>query len=142
MTPKAPTICKTAAARKAFADLWLILENAGHDEEIYIPTVGVLATQMAIAVESATAVYTPIDPDTGKRTKRTLEEYLDGRNTHTMPELTIYREAMRNIVQIAGLFGGSPKAARAIGGIKEKTEDSPMMAYIKEANERMRRRTG
>lgn len=139
MTPKAPAIVKrSTAASRAWRGLWALLADNGMDEEIYTPTVAILAVELGLADDASNAIYRPIDKDTGKRVKRTLEEYLVGRNSQTAQELTLLRDSLKHASILADKFGTSPYAQKKAGTTKAKNEESPMMAYIRAANERMR----
>jgi hypothetical protein len=113
------------------------------DQEIYAPQVTAMALELGLAEEAATAVYRPTDPETGKRYRRTLEEYLAGRNSQTAQELTVLRDSLREFSKLAAAFGTSPLSQKRIGATEKATEESPMMAYIRAANDRRpTRKTG
>ena len=56
------------------------------------------------------AVFRPIDPETGKKAKRTLAEYMDGRNSQTMPEYTAMTKAFISFKGYLVEFGLSPSS--------------------------------
>ena len=58
--------------------------------------------------EAHEAVFHPIDSMTGKRTKRTLAEYLKGRNSQTMPEYTAMTKAFNTFKAYLIEFGMTP----------------------------------
>lgn len=62
------------------------------------------------------------------------------RNSQTAQELTVLRDSLRQAVAVAKEFGMSPASLAKIGGIEKAPEESPMMAYIRAANERMKNR--
>ena len=139
--PRAPGIVRRSpGARRAWRDLWELLEQNSLSQEVYSPMVTALALEIGLADEASNAIYRPMDPDTGKRTKRTLEQYLDGRNSQTAQELTVLRDALRQAAALAKEFAMSPLAQKRAGGSEKKQEESPMMQYIRAANERMKRR--
>ena len=139
--PRAPVMVRrSAAARRAWRELWRLLDEHDMAAEVYAPTVAVLAAHMGIADEAAEAVFRPINPLTGKREKRSLEEYLVGRNSQTSQELTVLRDSLRQVVKVAAEFGMSPAAQARIGADSGSDEPSPMMQYIKAMNERMKNR--
>ncbi len=139
--PAAPAIVrKSAAAKKAWREIWKHLNAAGMAHDLYAPTVAIWAVEMGLASEAADAIFRPIDPETGERRNQTLEQYLCGRNSQTAQELTLLREALKHAGSLADKFGTSPKAAHSIGASANKQkEESPMMQYIRAANERRKK---
>lgn len=139
--PKPPGIVRRSApARRAWRDLWKLLDTHEMGHDVYAPIVAVMAVELGIADEASNAIYRPIDQETGKRGKRTLEQYLDGRNSQTAQELTVLRDSLRQLAKLAGEFGTSPLSQKRVGVPAEKDEESPMMQYIRAANERLKRR--
>lgn len=143
-TPRAPAIIrKSSSARRAWRDLWSLLDEQGMAEDIYRPMVAALSMELGLAEDAANAVFRPVNPYTGKRAKRTLEEYLDGRNSQTAQELTLLRDSLRQVAKLAAEFGASPAARKRIGSVEKSETESPMMQYIRTSNEmRAKRSTG
>lgn len=79
------------------------------------------------------AVFRPVDPETGKKGKRTLAEYLRGRNSQTMPEYTTMTKAWTTFKTFLTEFGMTP-ASRGKLDISEKgDEKDPMERLFHEA---------
>lgn len=136
--PRAPYIVnRSKAAKRAWRDMWELLGDHDLDEQIYKPMLALVAVELGLAEEAANAIYRPMDRATGKRRERTLEEYLAGRNSQTAQELTLLRDSLKQAAKLISDFGTSPVSQRRMGGVEKKKEESPMMAYIRAANERM-----
>jgi hypothetical protein len=139
---KAPRYLRNVpAARRAWRDLWALLEENGLGEELYEPMVSIIATELGLAEEASNAIFRPIDPETGRRVKRTLEQYLRGRNSQTSQELTVMRDSLKQAAKLIAGFPTSPAAEKQIGNNRGKNEESPMMEYIRTMNDRLKRRT-
>ncbi len=109
-------------------------------QDMFAPMVAVIAVELGLADDASTAIYRPRDPETGKRGRRTLETYLKGRNSQTAPELSVLRDSLRQAAKLAAEFGTSPLSQKRAGTGEEKPAESPMMQYVRAANERMKRR--
>lgn len=74
------------------------------------------------------------DPETGKRARRTLAEYLRGRNSQTMPEMTTMKTGWQLYKAYMAEFGLSPASRNRIHlpGPKETGQD-PMEKILDEA---------
>lgn len=119
-----------------------------HDmaDPVYMPMITAMAMELSMAEDAANAIYRPISPHTGKRVKRTLEQYLTGsgppgftgvpRNSQTSQELTLLRDSLKQLAKLAAEFGTSPLSKKRLGTGKKTAEESPMMAYIRAANDR------
>lgn len=113
----------------------------------YVPMITAMAVELGMAEDAANAIYRPLNPYTKKREKRTLEEYLEGvgpggmrgerRNSQTSQELTLLRDSLKQLAKLAAEFGTSPLSRKRLGTSAKKPDESPMMAYIRGANERM-----
>ena len=145
--PKAPAIIqRSATARKSWRELWGLLDEQDMADPAYVPMITAMAMELGMAEDAANAIYRPISPYSGKRVKRTLEQYLSGsgpagftgqpRNSQTSQELTLLRDSMKQIAKLASEFGTSPLSRKRLGASAKKTEESPMMAYIQAANAR------
>lgn len=152
--PKAPAIIRrSATARRAWRDLWTFLHEQDQTDPAYLPIVTTMAMELGMAEDAANAIYHPISPVTGKRVKRTLEQYLSGsgppgfvtlpRNSQTSQELTLLRDSMKQLAQLARLaaeFPTSPLSRKRIGAKPKNPEQSEMMKYIQRTNERIAQR--
>jgi len=80
------------------------------------------------------AVFRPSDPDTGKKVKRSLAEYMEGRNSQTMPEYTAMTKAFGMFKAYLIEFGLTP-ASRSKLDIPKTPEDKtdPMEKIYNEA---------
>jgi hypothetical protein len=132
---------RSAASRRAWKDLWKLLEANQMAEAVYAPMVTVIAIEFGLAEDASNAIYRPLDPETRKRTKRTLEEYLAGRNSQTAQELTLLRDSLKQAAKLAEQFGTSPLAEKRVGAGEKSPGESPLMEYVRTANERMKRRS-
>ena len=84
-------------------------------------------------VEAREAIYRPRDPETGKHIRRTLAQYLEGRNSQTAPELTAMRAAERAFRMYLSEFGLSPSARQRLA--PPKTGDAGQDPMEKLLNE-------
>ena len=75
----------------------------------------------------------------GKTHKRTLAEYLDGRNCQTTPELTAMNRAHDKFHTMAKEFGLSPMGRKRAGQKEKPADDNPVKAYIRAMNDRLER---
>lgn len=136
--PRAPVlIAKNPSALRAWNDLWVLLADNDMDQAIYAPTVMAMAMEMGLAEDASEAVYRPLNTATGERKEQTLEQYLAGRNSQTAQELTLLRDSLKQIARLAAEFGASPLAQKKVGNVQRQPDESPMMQYIRAANERM-----
>jgi P27 family predicted phage terminase small subunit len=80
------------------------------------------------------AVFRPVDPETGKKGKRTLARYMKGRNSQTMPEYTAMNKAWATFKSFLTEFGLTPasRTKLEIAEPKGKGED-PMEKLWNEA---------
>ena len=80
------------------------------------------------------AVFHPVDDKTGKRTKRTLAEYLKGRNSQTVPEYTAMTKAFNTFKAYLIEFGMTP-ASRSKLDISEVPDENidPMQRLYHDA---------
>jgi len=134
-----PLVKKSKAATRAWREIWALLDEKSLANDVYAPTVAIWAIELGLAEDAANAIYNPLDHNTGERESRTLEQYLAGRNSQTIPELTVLREALKNASALAAQFGTSPLAQKRAGTTSDEPKVSPMMQYIKDVNERRKR---
>ena len=77
------------------------------------------------------AVFCPVDPETGKKVKRSLAEYMEGRNSQTMPEHIAMTKAFSMFRAYLIEFGLTP-ASRSrldVPKIPEDKEDLMKRLY-------------
>jgi P27 family predicted phage terminase small subunit len=139
--PKAPSHLNIFGKR-LWRELYPVLDERGRIDETDLTTFEALCFHYGIYREAWRAIYRPIDPDTGKRRKRTLEEYLAGKNSQTQPELSVMRESLKEFEKLMSEFGLSPLSRKKAGTQEEKQSESPMMEYVRKMNERLKRDTG
>ena len=76
------------------------------------------------------AVFRPIDPETGKKTKRTLAEYMDGRNSQTMPEYIAMTKAFTLFKGYLIEFGLTPASRGRLDIPKVPEEEADPMEKL------------
>lgn len=80
------------------------------------------------------AVFRPVDPETGKRGKRTFAEYMEGRNSQTMPEYTAMKGAWATFKSYLIEFGMTPASRTKLEISDKKGEETdPMERLFHEA---------
>ena len=80
------------------------------------------------------AIFRPIDSETGKRTKRTLAEYMNGRNSQTIPEYTAMTKAFTSFKGYLAEFGLTPASRGKLDIPKEPGDEiDPMEKLYHEA---------
>jgi len=129
-------------AKRMWRELYPILAEKGRIEDTDLGTFEALCHHYGLYRETWRAIYRPKDPYTGKRTKRSLEEYLDGKNSQTQPELSVMRESLKEFEKLMSEFGLSPLARKKAGTQEAKQTESPMMEYVRQMNDRLKRDTG
>ncbi|OPL13138.1 MAG: hypothetical protein AVO39_10980 [delta proteobacterium MLS_D] len=78
------------------------------------------------------AIYHVVED--GKRRKRGLAEYLDGRNSQTSPELTAMHKAIESFLKYSNVLGLNPVSRNRIDlKEKEKEKKDPMEDMWNEA---------
>lgn len=97
----------------------------------------ILCENYHIYRETKQAIYNPINPETGKRHKRSLEEYLNGGNSQTTPELTAMNKAFAHYKDLMNNFGLSP-LARTKTREEPEQKDTPFQSYMRLMNEHMK----
>ncbi len=78
------------------------------------------------------AIFRPMDQETGKRTERTIEQYLRGRNAHTAPEITVMKAAFSQYKAMLAEFGLGPASRNRIDVAPRKPEEEDPMIRILE----------
>jgi P27 family predicted phage terminase small subunit len=71
-------------------------------------------------------IFRPLDPVTGKRVKRSLDEYLEGRNSQTQTELTNMHKFLDQYHRYMAGFGLEPVARNKIDLLENPVERDPM----------------
>ena len=137
--PKPPAHLN-AFAKRLWTELYPQLEERGRIDDTDLTTFEALCHHYGLYREAWRAIYQPIDSESGKRRRQSLEEYLQGRNSQTQPELTVMRESLKEFEKLVGEFGLSPLARKKAGSGETQKSDSPMMEYVRAMNERMKRR--
>jgi P27 family predicted phage terminase small subunit len=137
--PKPPSHLNTFGKR-LWKDLYPQLADLGRIDSTDLGIFEALCHHYGLYRESWRAIYNPIDPESGKRYRQTLEQYFQGRNSQTQPELTVMRESLKEFEKLQAEFGLSPLSRKKTGTFTDKNSDSPMMEYVRAMNERMKRR--
>jgi len=85
--------------------------------------------------EAHEAIFRPVD-EFGKKGKRSLAEYLGGKNSQTTPELTTMNKAMDAFLKYSNVLGLNPVARNRIN-LKDKPKEKkdPMEEMWDEAAE-------
>jgi P27 family predicted phage terminase small subunit len=76
------------------------------------------------------AVFRPRDPETGKLMKRTLAEYMKGRNSQTMPEYTSMMKAFNTFKTYMIEFGLTPASRGRIDIPKSPEAETDTMKRL------------
>ena len=79
--------------------------------------------------ESQWAVYHTIGDD-GKAKKRNLAEYMDGRNSQTMPEYAAMTRAIGTVRGLLSEFGMSPASRAKVSAIPDKNPEDEMSRLL------------
>ncbi len=79
------------------------------------------------------AVFRPVDKETGKRTKRTLAGYMEGKNSQTMPEYMSMTKAFYYFKAYLIEFGMTPASRGRIDLPDSGEEEDPMKRLYHEA---------
>jgi P27 family predicted phage terminase small subunit len=135
--PKPPAHLNSFSKR-LWRELYPLLAEEGRIAETDLSTFEAMCFHYGLYREAWQAVYRPRDPETGKRTKQTLEQYLDGKNSQTQPELSVLRESLKEFEKLMSEFGLSPLSRKKAGTTEKKQSESPMMEYVRKMNERLK----
>ena len=83
--------------------------------------------------EAKQAIFRPVDPKTGKRVRRSLQQYLQGRNSQTAPELAQKNRAWAIFKSYMTEFGLSPASRNRIHlPAKKEAGQDPMEKLLNE----------
>ena len=137
--PILPTVPKPPAGMNRWARrLWKELIEKLMEQDL-VTTIDIVTLELCcdaygIYREAKEAVFHPRDQKTGKRLRRSLAEYLRGRNSQTMPELTTMKTGWQLYKAYMAEFGLSPASRNRIHlpGSKEAGQD-PMEKILNEA---------
>lgn len=80
--------------------------------------------------EAHDAIYKAWDPDLGKLVKRSLAEYLCGRNSQTSPEFTAMSKGKEMFLKYANVLGLNPVARNRIDLVEKEPEVKDPMEAI------------
>lgn len=114
-------------AKKLWKQLAPELYDAGILTVVDLPALEMCCDAYGQFRELRDAIHRPLDPDTGKKGKRTLAEYMLGQNSQTMPEYTNMKSAFQTFKSYLTEFGFTPASRNRIE-IPEpkKPEEDPM----------------
>jgi P27 family predicted phage terminase small subunit len=82
--------------------------------------------------EAHDAVFRPVDPETGKKGKRSLAQYMKGRNSQTQPEYSAMKSSYQAFKSYMAEFGLSPLARNRIDIPMTKEDLDPMEELLDE----------
>jgi len=130
--PRAPSTLNRWGKRLWKRYAVLLIDN-GVLTDLDLPALEQLCQEYGIAAELYDAVTHYVDDD-GKRKRQSMAEYLAGRNSQTMPEVAVMRQAKNALKSYLAEFGLTPASRNRIdlGKGGEKEED-PMEALLNEA---------
>ncbi len=107
---KKPPVFLNKFGKKFWKETVEELVDSGILTEVDWTAFSLCCESFGMFMEAREALYRPVDPDTGKKGKRTLAEYLDGRNTQTSMELTTMNKAKEQFLKYANVLGLHPVA--------------------------------
>ena len=82
--------------------------------------------------EAKEAVFRPLDPNTGRRARLSLAEYMRGRNSQTMPEYTAMTKAFAIYKSYLTEFGLSPASRNRIHlPVRKEAGEDPMERLLR-----------
>lgn len=121
-------------ARRLWKDLIAELMEQQLVTTIDLATLELCCEAYGMYREAKDAVFHPRNLETGKRVRRSLAEYLRGRNSQTMPELTTMKNGWQLYKAYMAEFGLSPASRNRIHipGPREAGQD-PMEKILNEA---------
>lgn len=138
MPPVLPTAPKPPAgmnrwARRMWKELISELMNQNLATTIDLVTLELCCDAYGMYKEAKDAIFHPRDAKTGKRFRRTLAQYLLGRNSQTMPEMTTMKTGSQLFKAYMAEFGLSPASRNRINlpGPKDEGQD-PMEKILNE----------
>ena len=123
--PRAPSHLNRWAKRWWKQQTPVLLET-GVLRTVDLPSLETVAELYGQYRESQDAVYHCIDEETGARRKRSLAEYMAGRNSQTMPEYTAMTKALASYRAAAAEFGLSPVSRNRVD-LREKGDEKDLL---------------
>ena len=127
--PKPPSYL-TKYAKKIWKSLAAELVEQGILTTIDIPALEACCEAYGQYRAAHEAVFRPRDPETGKLMKRTLAEYMKGRNSQTMPEYTAMTKAFNTFKTYLIEFGLTPASRGRIDIPKTPEEETDTMKRL------------
>ena len=101
--------------------------------ELDLATLEMLCHAYGMFSECREAIYHPRDPETGKKHKRTLAQYLAGQNSQTTPELSAMKSAWQTYRAYMSGFGFDPASRNRINVPKPKAAGAGTMVRLLDA---------
>lgn len=101
-------------AKRLWKQLAPHLVDQGLLTELDVFTLELLCDSYGLYMDARDAIFRPVDPETGKRTRRTFAQYMEGRNSHTAPEAMILKTAFNEYKALAAEFGLGPASRNRI----------------------------
>jgi len=129
LPPKPPSYL-TKWAKKLWKSLAVELTEKGILTTIDTPALEACCEAYGQYRAAHEAVFRPQDPKTGKRIKRTLQEYMKGRNSQTMPEYTTMTKAFNTFKAYLIEFGMTPASRGRIDIPKSIEEETDKMKRL------------
>lgn len=129
--PRAPSHLNRWGKRK-WKELAPLLQYDGLLTSIDFTSLELVCGAYGTWREMLEAIYHYTDED-GKRHRRTMAQYLVGRNSQTAPELAAMHKAEQLYKSLIAEFGLSPAARGRINVPKPAAEKDPMEALLNEA---------
>lgn len=130
--PRAPSTLNRWGKR-LWKQVVVQLTDNGVLTDLDLPALEQLCQEYGIAAELYDAVTHYVDED-GKRKRQSIAEYLAGRNSQTMPEVAVMRQAKNAMKSYLEQFGLTPASRNRIDlGKGEEKEEDPMEALLNEA---------
>jgi P27 family predicted phage terminase small subunit len=131
-TPKAPSHLNNFAKNK-WKELAPVLAQTKVLSEADLTMLEALCEAYGQYREAQYAVYHYKDEETGKTKKRSLAQYMSGKNSQTMPEYTAMRQALSMVKTISAEFGLSPATRSRVNAIEEAEAKDPMECLLEGA---------
>jgi len=128
--PTPPSHLPTAGKRM-WKRLAAELVDAGILTVVDLPALEVCCLNYGIYVSLWKSIFRMIeDPDTGKRRRRRLEEYMMGKNSQTMPEYTSMTKAFSTFKSYLIEFGLTPASRSRVEVPRGSKDADPMEGII------------
>jgi len=121
---KRPPILLNKFGRKFWKETVEELVDSGVLTEVDWTTFSLCCESYGMFREAWETLYHPVNPDTGKKGKRTLAEYLDGRNTQTSMKLTTMNKAKEQFLKYANVLGLHPVTRNHLNVLSPEEKNS------------------